>query len=629
MFLTLKSARTLYCYSKGSITTSGIYFTSTAVKLFFPSKPLARSIHNTVQLWQDIDTGDSFSSVILDSKTRKAVIEDFGFQKMSPVQKAVLSKLPVANDLLVRAKTGTGKTLAFMVAAIETALANHAFHRDRIPVLVLTPTRELALQIATETEKLVRHHRLNVQVAVGGTGRLQSLNRILNQKTDILIATPGRLNDILGAEKALQRKFMDLNVLIFDEADQLMDMGFQKEIDRILSNLPPKQQRKTFMFSATLSNEIKAIAHSSLHEEYQYIDTVPANEVDTHMKIKQSYLVAPHKEHFYLLQEIIQKHKESTPASKIIVFFSTTKLVSYAKNVFEQALALDIMEIHSRLTQQQRVRVSDKFRKSRSSILFTSDVSARGVDYPGVTLVLQVGLPSSRDQYIHRIGRTGRAGKEGESVLILSPYEENYLKCVSDLPIRKELRYSLNRNGRDSAIIENIANTVQKMEHIERLEIFTSMLGYQISKLEISKIRKDTCIEGIAQFCEGYLEMPLPPIPQKLIDNLGLRNVPGVVLQGKRIGTLNEARYPPNQQYGNFSNSVPKNASKILESLESGYGKKFYERYSVADKTGGLKRKESKPSVRGKSPGRSAESNFSRETRSPNRSSTSWRSRSR
>ncbi|KAJ3256244.1 hypothetical protein HK103_005607 [Boothiomyces macroporosus] len=493
---------------------------------------------------------------------------------MTTVQKSVLSQLPVSTDLLVRAKTGTGKTLAFMIAALETAISNNAFGRNNIPILVLTPTRELAIQIAAETDKLVRHHRLNVQIAVGGTGRMQSLNRILNQKTDILIATPGRLNDILGTEKGLQRKFMDLNVLIFDEADQLLDMGFQREIDQILSNLPPPNKRHTFMFSATLSPEIRQIAKASLSEGYKDIDTVPANEVDTHMKIRQSYLVAPHKDHFYLIQEIIQKHKESTPSSKIIVFFPTTKLVTFAKSILESALSMDIMEIHSRLTQQQRVRVSDKFRKSRSSVLFTSDVSARGVDYPGVTLVLQVGLPSSRDQYIHR---TGRAGKEGESVLVLSPYEENYLKCVTDLPIRKELRYSLNRNGRDSKIIESISKAIQNADQLEKLEIFTSMLGYQISKLEISKIRKDTCIEGVSHFCQGYLEMELPAIPLKLVDNLGLRNVPGVVVQGNRRIGLNEGRYPPNQQKGNFSNKVPKNASKILESLEAGHGKKFYE----------------------------------------------------
>ncbi|KAJ3321206.1 Kinesin-like protein kif3a [Boothiomyces sp. JEL0866] len=511
----------------------------------------------------------------------RAVMEEFGFQQMTAVQSAVLSQLPVRNDLLVRAKTGTGKTLAFMVAALETALSNNAFGKNNIPILVLTPTRELAMQIAVETEKLVRHHRLHVQVAVGGTGRMQSLNRILNQRTDILIATPGRLNDILGAEKGLQRKLLDLNVLIFDEADQLLDMGFQREIDRILSNLPPPNQRHTFMFSATLSSEIRAIAKSSLNDGYKDIDTVPANEVDTHMKIRQSYIVAPHKDHYYLIQEMVQKHKESTPGSKIIVFFPTTKLVSFAKSILEKAVSMDIMEIHSRLTQQQRVRVSDKFRKSRSSILFTSDVSARGVDYPGVTLVLQVGLPSSRDQYIHRIGRTGRAGKEGESILLLSPYEENYLKSVSDLPIRKELRYSLNRNGRDSATIEKLSMAIQNTDQVEKFEIFTSMLGYQISKLEISRIRKDTCIEGISHFCQGYLDMPLPAIPQKLVDNLGLRNVPGVVVQGNRRLSLNEGRYPPNQQKGNFSNSVPKNASKILESLESGYGKKFYQSKTI------------------------------------------------
>jgi ATP-dependent RNA helicase MSS116 len=141
---------------------------------------------------------------------------------------------------------------------------------------------------------------------------------------------------------------------------------------------------------------------------------------------------------------------------------------------------MDVMQIHSRLTQTQRSRISDQFRNSRSSVLVTTDVSARGVDYPGVTLVIQVGLPTSRDQYIHRIGRTGRAGKEGEAILMLSPYEEGYLKCINDLPVRKELRFNLSPNRRNQEIVDDIKRVTSKMDIKEKNNVYTSLIGFRI-----------------------------------------------------------------------------------------------------------------------------------------------------
>jgi ATP-dependent RNA helicase MSS116, mitochondrial len=214
---------------------------------------------------------------------------------------------------------------------------------------------------------------MNVRLAVGGTSRQKLLYEI-NMGCDILVGTPGRLNDIIESDATTGARMKNMKVLIFDEADQLLDMGFKPDMMRISSRLA--NDRRTFMFSATLARPIREIAAEILSPGYTDIDTVPANETDTHLKIKQSSLVVPYKEHIPLLTHIVTQHRESKPLGKIIVFFQTTKMVQLMTSIFKQ-MNMDVMEIHSGLDQQKRTRVSARFRAARSAILFTTDVSAR------------------------------------------------------------------------------------------------------------------------------------------------------------------------------------------------------------------------------------------------------------
>lgn len=485
LFQTPKTLATLKSYRTSVLQTSNIYHTSIPTRLFRGSNvPLNREFQSTVTAWnaipKPIQPESEFNRFELNGLTAKAIHEDFGYTTMSTVQEAVLTNLisDKSRDLLVRAKTGTGKTLAFMIAALEQALdVEHKFGRDRIPILVMSPTRELAIQIGKETEKLVKHHRLRVEVMVGGTNRTKSVQNLVHSKVDIIVATPGRLNDVLTNEPRVRQKLEGLEVMVFDEADQLLEMGFKKEIESIVSNLP--SNRSTLMFSATLNDQIKEIATSTLRKGYKFIDCVPKNEVETHMKIKQSYVIAPYKDQLYLLHEILRKHKETVPNSKVIVFLPTTATVTYVSKVLNGIQSMDVLQIHSKLDQRQRSRISDQFRRSRSSVLCTTDVSARGVDYPGVTLVLQLGLPSNREQYIHRIGRTGRAGKEGEAILVLSPYEERYLDAIRDLPVRKDLRFNLGPN-KTASVQSSIQQAIERVDMDERRQVFGSILGFRI-----------------------------------------------------------------------------------------------------------------------------------------------------
>ncbi|KAJ3303686.1 hypothetical protein HDV03_003559 [Kappamyces sp. JEL0829] len=443
---------------------------------------------------------------------------------MTEVQRRVLTQ-ELGCDLLVRAKTGTGKTLAFIVRAVETVLHEDPLYFERktkTPIVVISPTRELAFQIAKEAQKLVRHHRLQVETAVGGTGKRESLSRI-NEACDILVGTPGRLLDLLSSVPSVQEKCQALKVLVFDEADLLLDMGFRNSMESIVALLP--KHRTTFLFSATVSKQIEQIAKLTLRKGYKYIDCIPHNQIETHMKIKQSYCIVPLKEQLYLLQDIIAKHKKANALSKIIVFATSTSQVSSLAKVLNAIPGIDTMSLHSRMTQPERSRVSDQFRRSRCSVLLTTDVSARGVDYPGVTLVLQFGLPSNRDQYIHRIGRTGRANNDGEAILILSPYEKNYLELVKDIPIRQELRYNSSYNAQDKAIAELIATTVAKIEASERKEAAISYLTFHLNKLNVSNIRKDTAIDLAKEYAVSVLGLDrFPTIQLDFAKKLGIAN---------------------------------------------------------------------------------------------------------
>ena len=501
-------------------------------------------------------TSQSFNALQISPKTLRALTDDFKYQTMSTVQQKVLTLLPMQNDLLVRAKTGTGKTLAFLIAALESCVMDSS---GKVPVLVLSPTRELALQIAREAARLVRHHRWVVKTAVGGTSRSSNINDLLRSRCDILVATPGRINDLLQSEPQIQKRFEKLQVLVFDEADVLLAMGFRDELEAIADRLPPACSRQNFMFSATLGSEIRAIAASILKPGFAQIDTVPANEQDTHQRISQSYAVIPAASSIATLRAIIKDHQLATPKAKIIVFFSTTKMTAYMSEVFLNFGDMNVMQIHSKLSQTQRMRISDRFRASYSSVLFTSDVSARGVDYPGVTLVVQYGIPSNREQYIHRIGRTGRAGREGQGILMVSPFEQHFINHLTGIPIRKDVKYS-NPVSHETDLIRK---SVEAVHVNDRMDVYFSLLGFYTSCLAYMP-RGNTrgmLYEGVNDVCRGVLGInETPSLPLKLAVNLGLDRVAGVKIRDHEgsIGAFPRRetgwQQKPSYSTGNHSN---------------------------------------------------------------------------
>ncbi|EPQ32295.1 uncharacterized protein PFL1_06833 [Pseudozyma flocculosa PF-1] len=449
-------------------------------------------------------TFDSMKGHISYPTWKALTVKPFGYKDMSLVQEKVLHLLPElaenltkdsapmedgrGRDLLVKAKTGTGKTIAFLVPAIEArvkaiagvqrghfspawtkmlerhrpdldfaSLDKHGrvgiakqFTQNTVGTLILSPTRELATQIATEAQKLLMHHDdLQVQLLVGGASRNHQINDWRRGRPDIIVATPGRLLDLLKDVGMMKEAMSACQTLVLDEADTLLEMGFRDDLKAILDFLPPKGERQTMLFSATVSPEIRSIARASLEKDHRFIDCVPAGEDNVHKHIPQycTVLNSADEQIPHVLRLIAHDQLANPGKSKVIVFAPTTKMTQMLAEVLKDTQKIlpagrstALYEIHSKKDQNQRFKVSDRFRKDQSgaSILITSDVSARGVDYPGTSRVIQVGIPSNKDQYIHRIGRTGRAGAEGRADLVLLNWEQGFLHFqLDDLPVQK------------------------------------------------------------------------------------------------------------------------------------------------------------------------------------------------
>ncbi|XP_057454791.1 DEAD-box ATP-dependent RNA helicase 31-like [Lotus japonicus] len=451
-------------------------------------------------------------------------VKDAGYEKMTVVQEATLPIILKGKDVLAKAKTGTGKTVAFLLPSIEVVVKSPASDRDQrrppILVLIICPTRELASQAAAEANKLIKYHpAIGVQVVIGGTRLALEQKRMQVNPCQILVATPGRLRDHVENTAGFASRLMGVKVLILDEADHLLDMGFRKDIEKIIAAVP--KQRQTLLFSATVPEEVRQVCNIALRRDHEFINTVQEGSEETHSQVRQMHLVAPLDKHFSLLYAILKDHIADDVDYKVLVFCTTAMVTRLVADLLSE-LKLNVREIHSRKPQSYRTRVSEEFRKSKGLILVTSDVSARGVDYPDVTLVVQVGLPSDREQYIHRLGRTGRRGKEGQGILLLTPWEEFFLSTIKDLPIEKAPVPSVDPDTK-----RKVEKALSHVEMKNKEAAYQAWLGYYNSNKKIGK-DKYRLVELANEFSKSMgLDNP-PAIPKLVLGKMGLRNIPGL-----------------------------------------------------------------------------------------------------
>ncbi|KAL3838689.1 hypothetical protein ACJIZ3_023280 [Penstemon smallii] len=451
-------------------------------------------------------------------------IKDAGYEKMTMVQEATLPLILKGKDVLAKAKTGTGKTVAFLLPAIELIVKSPPISRDqRLPpihVLVICPTRELASQAAAEAKTLLKYHTsTGVQVVIGGTRLALEQKRMQANPCQILVATPGRLTDHVENTAGFATRLMGVKVLVLDEADHLLDMGFRKAIERIIAAVP--KQRQTLLFSATIAQEVRQICHIALKKDHEYVNTVQEGSEDTHAQVRQTHLIAPLDKHFSLLYTMLKDHIADDVNYKILVFCTTAMVTRLVASLLGE-LNLNVREIHSRKPQSYRTRISDEFRKSKGLILVTSDVSARGVDYPDVTLVIQIGVPADRQQYIHRLGRTGRKGKEGQGILMLAPWEEFFLSNIKDLPLSKAPDLLVDPDTR-----KKVELALSRVEMKNKEAAYQAWLGYYNSNKNVGR-DKSRLVELANEFSRSMCLDNPPAIPKLVLGKMGLKNVPGL-----------------------------------------------------------------------------------------------------
>ncbi|GAA96255.1 uncharacterized protein L969DRAFT_43513 [Mixia osmundae IAM 14324] len=402
---------------------------------------------------------------VIDPRLYSALVDaPFHYKDLTVPQKTVLSLMPELGlppnsnevqagglDLLIKSRTGTGKTIAFLLPALEAALRKVGqdpepvrkprgrFMRNTgiapVRTLIISPTRELASQIADEANKLMSNIRdcRAVFICGGMPKGPQFTDLQYSTHNLILVATPGRCIDLMQNSPDFAKALEGCETLVLDEADRLLDMGFTPDIEEICKHLPNVHNRRTLMFSATISPRVQQAARAFLQPRYKYLDTVPASEANAHERIQQTVITCDGAhDQISTLMNILAQDQLEHPLGKAIIFCSTTKLTQYLTRTFAMlkrhlpwGRGTEVVEIHSGKEQRSRDSANRRFRGHDRSyaVLITSDVSARGVDYKGVTRVIQMGLPKDRDTYTHRIGRTGRAEANGRADLLLLPFE--------------------------------------------------------------------------------------------------------------------------------------------------------------------------------------------------------------
>ena len=354
------------------------------------------------------------------SRAFLSALQDIGYQQPTPIQSKSIAHLLDGHDLMGVAQTGTGKTAAFGLPLLQRLdQANEPARPRRPKSLILAPTRELALQIHTELEKFAKNTPLRSSVIFGGVGQNPQV-RQLQRGVDVLVATPGRLLDL--ADQGHVDLSM-ISVLVLDEADRLLDMGFIRDVRRIVEQTP--KSRQSLLFSATMSKGVSQLARNILRDPIR-VDVSPKQP--TVKKIDQRVIMVETPDKPEVLQTLL--HDEAL--SRAIVFTRTKHGANkVAKKLCAAGISADA--IHGNKSQSARQRALADFKKGRTWVLVATDIAARGLDIEGVSHVINFELPHEPESYVHRIGRTGRAGASGVAWSMVDPSEVSRLRAIEKL----------------------------------------------------------------------------------------------------------------------------------------------------------------------------------------------------
>jgi ATP-dependent RNA helicase MSS116, mitochondrial len=388
-------------------------------------------------------------------------------QTLTEIQAKVLEPGISGKDILAKSNTGSGKTLAFLLVAIERIITHKGPNPETsFPIVILTPVTDLANQIANVAKRLCKYHKMEADMVIGGTDEKKDINRLKKNRIDVLVATPGRFKSILQQSPEIMNRLSQCQTFIIDEADKMTDPGFLGQTKYIFKSAQnPKMQ--TLMFSATMDKKTLT-SLGLLKRNAVFVDAASGAKPQVNKKVRQVAVVSNIANHLDALVHVAKEQMDILPKMqkggenvifnvkdaklsepskralrewdikslsgyRIMVFLPSNAYIDYFAEAFKQEMPkVKTLILHGGMAQKKRTETSEAFHVTDNCILFTSDASARGVDYPDVTCVVQLGF-DSRNEYLQRVGRTGRAGKSGTSYLITAPEENHGVELVCDV----------------------------------------------------------------------------------------------------------------------------------------------------------------------------------------------------
>lgn len=423
-------------------------------------------------------------------------ITDLGFEKPSQIQAEAIPVAIQGYDLIGQAQTGTGKTAAFGCGII-----NHITKNDGLRAIILAPTRELAIQVNDELKRLSKYDDLSVLPIYGGDSIVNQI-RALKRNVNIVVGTPGRVLDHIkrGTIKLDKIKF-----LVLDEADEMLNMGFIDDLEDIIKQLP--SERQTLLFSATMPDQIRKLAKRYMKPDAKHISIKKTSM--TVSKISQSFFEISHKTRFEALCRVLDY---DTPASAII-FCRTKKGVDELVEGM-QSRGYIVEGMHGDMSQAHRLRTLRKFKEGSLNYLIATDVAARGIDVEGITHVINYDLPQDVESYVHRIGRTGRANREGIAYSLVSPKEFSMLKqikAVTKSDITRKAIPTVNDifDNKSKSILEDVTNTITDSDYSKFIPVAKELVE-KFDSIEIiaALIKNKFNDELLETYTNDVLEAP-------------------------------------------------------------------------------------------------------------------------
>eukprot|EP00249_Psilotum_nudum_P020054 c27539_g1_i1 orf=487-1929(-) len=408
--------------------------------------------------------------------------EELGMKRPTPVQYNCVPQILMGKDVLGIAQTGSGKTAAFALPILQTLAAN----LYGVFALVLTPTRELAFQLSDQFKALGSGLHLRCAVVVGGLDMIEQA-RLLMQRPHVVVATPGRITDLLSNDPDIVTVFQRLKFLVLDEADRVLDVSFEDELRTILFNLP--SERQTLLFSATMTAELKALHKLSgdkafIFEAYEGLKTVD--------QLQQQYIFVPANVKDVYLAHVMSSMEERNICSAII--FASTCRTCHLLILMLEELGIGGVALHSLKTQQQRLSALNCFKSGQAHVLIATDVASRGLDIPTVDLVVNYDIPRFARDYIHRVGRTARAGRGGCAVSLVTQFDVELVHNIEALIGTQLEEYEVDEDD----VLQHITK-VYKAKRIAGQKMEDS--GFE----QMAKSRKEMKMKALAS--KGLLNM--------------------------------------------------------------------------------------------------------------------------